>query len=420
MTATPTARGAVRALVADRLVDGTGRDPVARAAVVWEDGRIVAAGPRDTVDIPAGAQVIEGDDLTVLPGLMDMHVHLGARAGVDLGRMLMTPPSLELLHCVPNCAATLRAGVTTVRDAGATPAGVKLAVERGFFPGPRMEVAVQILSQTGGHGEVIFPSGACVPFGAAIADLPSGVVDGPDEMRRTVRTMLRVGADWIKLCTSGGVLSPGDLPDTPQFTVEEIAVAVHEAGVQGKRCMAHAMSPEGIKNALRAGVATIEHGSLLDEEGIELMLERRAWLVPTLVAPRDVLDGAERHRIPEEMVAKARRVAGLHRQAITAAVEAGVRIAMGTDSGVGEHGGNLRELPLMVECGMTPMQAIVASTRSCAELLGVEDRVGTLAAGMLADVVAVRGDPVADIRLFDDPDSVCVVVKGGEVVRDTR
>ncbi len=407
------------ALIGDRLIDGTGRDPIADAVVLWEGDRLVAAGSRSTIRIPRDAQVLEGDDLTILPGLMDMHVHLGMQAGMSFPRILMTPRTLELLYAVPNCAATLRAGFTTVRDAGLTPASVKMAVDRQLFPGPHMFVAVSIISQTGGHADPYMPCGVDLPFGVGPGlDVPAGVADGIDGMRKAVREVLRAGADWIKLCTSGGVLSSADSPDAAQFTVEEIATAVHEAAAHGKRCLSHAMSASGIKNALRAGVVSIEHGCFLDEEGIALIKEKRAYLVPTLVAPRDVIARAEREpqSIPELMVQKARDVAERHRKAFRSAVEAGVQVAMGTDSGVGEHGQNARELPLMVEGGMTPMQAIVASTGTPAELLGISKQLGTLEPGKIADVIAVQGDPLSEIMLFNDPSRVRLVVKAGHVV----
>jgi len=405
------------ALVADRLIDGSGRDPIEAAAVIWEGERISAVGPRAEIRIPAGAEVIEEDDLTVLPGLMDLHVHLGMQAGVNFPRILMTPRALALLYAVPNCAATLRAGFTTVRDAGLTPAGVKLAVERGLFPGPRLQVAVSILGQTGGHADPFMPCGVGLDFGSGL-DVPAGVVDGVDDMRRRVREVLRSGADWIKLCTSGGVLSATDTPDAAQLTVEEIATAVYEAQAQDKGCMAHAMSAQGIKNALRAGVRTIEHGCFLDEEGIALMKQRGATLVPTLVAPVDVIRNAAKDpaSIPESMVQKARDTVERHAASFRAALESGVEIAMGTDSGVGDHGRNGQELVLMAERGMTPMQAILASTRTPARLLGLAERLGTLEAGKLADLLAVRGDPLAEIGLFNDPGRVQLVVKGGAIV----
>jgi imidazolonepropionase-like amidohydrolase len=409
------------ALLVDRLIDGTGRDPQQNAVAVWEGDRLVAVGSRREVRIPDGAQVIEGDDLTLLPGLMDMHVHLAMQTGMNLMRMMMTPRSFTLLHAVPHCEATLDAGFTTVRDAGGTPVGVRMAVDQGFFRGPRMRLSIAILSQTGGHADPMMPCGCEMAIDSTL-DIPFGRVDGADEMRRRVREVLRAGADNVKLCTSGGVLSPGDLPDTPQFTVEEIAAAVYEAGVHGKHVLAHAMSAQGIKNALRGGVRSIEHGCLLDEEGIALMREKGAYLVPTLVAPRDVAAIAERNpqQIPAEMVEKARRVSKVHIEAFRAAVAAGVQVALGTDVGVGEHGSNGREFALMVEGGMTPMQAIVAATATPARLIGMQDRLGTLEPGKVADLVAVQGDPLADIALLGDVERVRVVVKDGAVVRGSE
>jgi imidazolonepropionase-like amidohydrolase len=406
-------------VIAERLIDGTGRDPIEAAAVVIESGRITAAGARSSLTFPAGAEVIEDDDLTLLPGLMDMHVHL-ASAGTNLVKILMTPPSLALLNSVPNSARTLAAGVTTVRDAGHTPVGVRLAAEAGYFPAPRMQLAVSLLSQTGGHGDDLMPCGARVGSRSSV-DLPHGVVDGVDGMRHKVREVLQAGADWIKLCTSGGVLSAGDSPDHAQFSVEEIGTAVAEAGVVGRRVMAHAMSAAGIRNALIAGVTSIEHGCLLDEECIALMKEKGAYLVPTLVAPKDVIEGAKvgGGGLPPEMIEKAERISGLHRTAVSAAVAAGVKVAMGTDSGVGAHGRNVRELGEMVRCGMTPMQAIVASTTVPAELLRRPD-LGSLESGKLADVVVVRGDPLDDIDSLADPDTIRLVIKDGRVAYDFR
>ena len=406
-------------IIAERLIDGTGRDPIEAAAVVIESGRITAAGARSSLTFPAGAEVIEDDDLTLLPGLMDMHVHL-ASAGTNLVKILMTPPSLALLNSVPNSARTLAAGVTTVRDAGHTPVGVRLAAEAGYFPAPRMQLAVSLLSQTGGHGDDLMPCGARVGSRTSV-DLPHGVVDGVDGMRHKVREVLQAGADWIKLCTSGGVLSAGDSPDHAQFSVEEIGTAVAEAGVVGRRVMAHAMSAAGIRNALIAGVTSIEHGCLLDEECIALMKEKGAYLVPTLVAPKDVIEGAKvgGGGLPPEMIEKAERISGLHRTAVSAAVAAGVKVAMGTDSGVGAHGRNVRELGEMVRCGMTPMQAIVASTTVPAELLRRPD-LGSLESGKLADVVVVRGDPLDDIDSLADPDTIRLVIKDGRVAYDFR
>ncbi len=406
------------AIVGARLIDGTGRDPLDDAALLIEGERIRAIGPRSQVTIPQGARVIEAAGMTVLPGLIDCHVHLAMRAGFSLMDRVMTPPSLSLLYAVPNSRATLEAGITTVRDAGGTPAGVKMAVERGLFPGPRMLVAVTILSQTGGHADDYMP--CCVNIRMSnFPDVPSNVVDGVDTMRRRVREVLRAGADWVKLCTSGGVLSTADDPSSPQFTVEEIAAAVYEAATHHKRCMAHAQATQGIKNALKAGVVSIEHGVWLDDEAIEMMKRQDAYLVPTLVAPRDVVAIAESTpgALPEVVVRKARALVEDHSASIRKAIQAGVKIAMGTDSGVGPHGRNARELGLLVEHGMTPMQAILASTRYAAELLRLDGVLGTLEPGKFADVLVVDGDPLEQITVVEDQGKIMLVMKGGHIVK---
>jgi imidazolonepropionase-like amidohydrolase len=407
------------AIVGARLITGTGADPIDDATLVLDGERITAAGRAADIAVPRAAAVLEAHGMTLLPGLIDCHVHLNGQWGYDLLRGLITPPSLSLLYAVPNARATLEAGITTVRDAGGTPAGVKMAVERGLFPGPRMKVAVVLLSQTGGHADGYMP--CCIDLkDNHPPDVPSGVVDGTDGMRHKVREILRSGADWIKLCTSGGVLSPADSPDSAQFTVDEIAAAVYEAAAQDKRCMAHAQSNRGIKNALQAGIATIEHGIYLDDEAIQMMLDRGVYLVPTLVAPQDVLELADARPglLPDYAIEKSRQVMAAHRESFRRAVAAGVKVAMGTDSGVGPHGGNARELGLMVEHGgMTPMQAIVASTRTAAELLRLDDQLGTLVPGKLADLLVVDGDPLADIHILASAERLSLVMKGGASVR---
>jgi imidazolonepropionase-like amidohydrolase len=349
------------------LIDGRGHDPLVGSLVI-EGERITALGRSEQVTIPREATVIDAMGGSILPGLIDCHVHFLLEYP-DILRGLFTPPSLGLLQALPRMRATLETGVTTVRDAAGAPAGLKMAVERGIVAGPRMQVAVSLISQTGGHGDAFFP--CCVdldgPFGR-FYDLPDGVADGVEEVRKTTREILRAGADWIKLATTGGVLSPSDTPTASQLTVEEITTAVDEAAAQQKRCMAHAQGSQGIKNALLGGVASIEHGMYLTDELIDLMIEKEVYLVPTLVAPLAVLEFAQAHPdlLSPLVAAKASGVIEAHKQSFRRAVEAGVKIAMGTDSGVGKHGENARELLLMVKNGMTSMQAIVASTATAA------------------------------------------------------
>lgn len=401
------------------IIDGRGGEPLIGTLVI-EGERIAEIGRRDEVAIPRHATVIDAMGGTILPGLIDCHVHFMLEYP-DIMRGLITQPSLRLLQAIPRMQATLEAGVTTVRDAAGSPAGLKIAVERGIVAGPRMQIAVSMISQTGGHGDGFFP--CCVDigfFGLRFYDVPSGVSDGIDEVRKATRKILRAGADWIKLATTGGVLSTSDAPTSSQLTVEEIATAVYEAAAQEKRCMAHAQGSQGIKNALLGGVASIEHGVYLNDELIEIMLQKHIYLVPTLLAPLAVVEFAKEHPdiLPPMMAEKATDVIEAHRQSFRRAVEAGVKIAMGTDAGVGKHGENGRELVLMAENGMTPMQAIIASTANAARLLHLDQKVGTLEVGKLADVVIVDGDVIRDIRKIADLTNVKLVLKGGRAAKN--
>jgi imidazolonepropionase-like amidohydrolase len=371
-----------------RIIDGTGTD-AAEADLVIEDGRIVEIG-----------RALDGDEhvdlagKTVLPGLFDCHTHVVVTT-VDQMRNLQTPFSYRFYQAAQNLAATLKIGITTVRDAGGADLGIKQAVADGLISGPRMQISLSMVGQTGGHGDPWMASGADLRWLPKHPGVPDTLVDGPDEMRRVVRTLVRMGADVIKVATSGGVLSPRDKPTHAHFRLSELEVLVEEASAAGIWVMAHAQATPGIKNAIRAGIRSIDHGIYLDDEAIEMMLARGTWLVPTLVAPRGVIDAAEAGAsIPEASVAKAREVVEIHQASFAKAVEAGVKVAMGTDSGVTPHGLNLRELSLMVEGGMTPMQAIEATTRSAAELMGLEEELGTLEAGKRADLVVVDGDPL--------------------------
>ncbi len=369
-----------------QVFDGTGSPP-ATADVVVSDGRIVAVGPG--LD---GDEVVDCTGATVLPGLVDCHVHL-LFAGVHPLKTLQTPFSYPYYEAVGNLRATLDCGVTTVRDAGGADLGVKDAVAAGLVPGPRVQIAVSMLSQTGGHGDGWYPSGCTVPLVQPHPGRPRTIVDGPEEVRRAVRELVRAGADVIKVATSGGVLSARDDPRHGHFRDDEVAMMVAEAAAAGLPVMAHAQGSEGIKTAVRNGVRSVEHGIYLDDEAIELMLDWGTWLVPTLLAPRAVLDQADAGvPYPDAVQAKAKMVLDVHTDSIRRAVEAGVTIAMGTDSGVGPHGDNLRELALLVECGMTPAQALHAATGSAAELLDVAADRGTIAPGQRADLLVVAGD----------------------------
>jgi imidazolonepropionase-like amidohydrolase len=358
------------------------------ADVAIEGERIVEVGPG--LD---GDESVDCTDLTLLPGLFDCHVHMAMSGDLDWVRALQRGFSYMFFEVARNLGRTLDIGITTARDAAFTDIGAKQALEDGLITGPRLRIAVTILSQTGGHGDGMLPCGIDVnppPY----PGMPSGVVDGPANVRARVREVLRAGADQIKIAASGGVLSPTSDPRQAQFLPDEIAEAVAVAEAAGSYVMAHAQSADGIKNALRAGVRSIEHGVFLDDEAIDLLLAKDAWLVPTLMAPRGVLDAIERgEQMPDAIVQKAQEVAGVHAESFRRAAAAGVRIAMGTDTGVTPHGENLRELALMAEGGLSPASVLQATTIEAARLMRLDDELGSLEGGKRADIVAVSGDP---------------------------
>jgi imidazolonepropionase-like amidohydrolase len=371
--------------------DGTGAPP-APADVVVADGQIIEVGPG--LD---GDEAVDVTGATVLPGLFDCHVHVTV-SSIDTMQRLTRPFSYQFYGAAQNLRATLAAGITTARDAGGADLGIQQALADGLIAGPRLQLAVNIIGQTGGHTDGWFPSGFDVPLSVPHPGRPLAIADGPDELRRVVRSLVRAGADVIKICTTGGVLSPRDDPRHSQFSPAELDVVVAEAAAAGLGVMAHAQGAAGIKNALRAGARSIEHGIYLDDEAIDLLVAREAWLVPTLVAPRAVLAAAAAGaQLPPAVVSKAAEVSAVHVESVRRAAAAGVRIAMGTDSGVGPHGENLDELALMQECGMSREQVLVSATSEAARLCGLADRTGRLEPGLAADLLVVDGDA----RTFD-------------------
>jgi imidazolonepropionase-like amidohydrolase len=362
----------------------------ARGDVAVEGGRIVAVG--------IGLDGDESLDVTgscVYPGFIDCHVHFMSDGNLDPMESVRTPFSLNFYLAAERMQRTLATGVTTVREAGGSDLGVKTAQQQGVIAGPDMQISITILSQTGGHGDGWQVCGAHMPGFLRVTHpgKPDNIVDGPDEMRKKVRELVRAGADVIKVCTSGGVLSPRDDPRHGHFRNDELDVLVAEASAAGKWVMAHAQATDGIKSAVRAGIRSIEHGIYLDDEAIEMMIARGTYLVPTLVAPMGVLEAVDRGlAVPAYAIEKTKLVIDVHRDSIRRAIAAGVKIAMGTDSGVTPHGNNLRELEQMVACGMTPLQALVASSSTAAELMGLRDDRGTIEVGKRADLVVATGD----------------------------
>jgi imidazolonepropionase-like amidohydrolase len=390
-----------------RIFDGTG-SPLSDGEIAVEGGRIVEVG--------TGLQGDEEIDLggrALLPGFGDCHVHV-MFSNVNIWGIMQKPFSLAFYEAALNLERTLAAGITSVRDAGGADLGVKTAVEQGLINGPRMLISLNMLSQTGGHGDGWLPSGMHYDLMLPHPGVPDAIVDGPEQIRHKVREMIRMGADVIKVATSGGVLSPRDDPKHAHFDLEELKMLVATAEGLGCHVMAHAQAYDGIKNAVRAGIRSIDHGIYLDDEAIDLMKGHGTFLVPTLVAPIGVVRAADAGvGIPDASLQKAKEVIEIHRDSFARAAEAGVKVAMGTDSAVTPHGRNLEELALMAEYGMDPLAVLTAATSTAAECMDVADDRGTITPGKRADLVVIDGDP---LDFGDLPDRIAGVFMDGRLV----
>jgi imidazolonepropionase-like amidohydrolase len=399
------------AIRAARLLDGTGTAPLANPVVLIEGERIAAVGA--DLPIPDGVRVIDLGDATLLPGLIDCHTHIASGDPADYYDDLFRRSHVDKAVAAPLYARrTLEAGFTSVREVGApelVDVALKRAVDAGLVPGPRMQVATLTIGATGGHAD----NTGFSPY-VAWKEM-SGIADGEDEIRKAVRARVKYGADVIKVAATAGVLSEEESVGAPQYTQAELNALVDEATTWGKRVAAHAHGAEGIRRAVLAGVASIEHGSLLDDEGIRLMKEHGTVLVADVYNDDYILAEFARLGYPEKIIAKERSIGRLQRENFRRAVRAGVKIAFGSDAGVYPHGWNGKQFAHMVQWGLTPMQAISAATSSAAELLGWSDRVGRVAPGLFADLVAVGGDPLADVTELE---RVAWVMKGGAVVKD--
>jgi imidazolonepropionase-like amidohydrolase len=403
-------------LRAARMIDGTGAPTVGNAVIVVTGDRIVAAGPAPAVAVPAGARILDLGDVTLLPGFIDTHTHIiGRTLGDPLADLAIVKdyPSSGAIAGVANARNTLMAGFTTIRVVGShnfDDMALRQAITDGRVPGPRMQNGGHSLGITGGHCDENGFRPGLIQLGPA-----EGVADGPEQIRAAVRHQVKGGADVIKTCATGGVLSEGDAVGVTQYTYEEMKALVDEARKLERKVAAHAHGTEGIKIATRAGVSSIEHGSFLDEEGARMMAQRGTFLVPTMMAGEAVERFAKTGVLKGLRAEKALAAGAQMRKATRIAVANRVPIAFGTDAGVIPHGTNAREFGLLVEWGgLTPMAALTAGTINAAKLLGWEARVGSLARGKLADIVAVPGDPLADIHVTE---RVSFVMKGGVVYK---
>jgi imidazolonepropionase-like amidohydrolase len=394
---------------AGKLIDVRAGRVLNDQAILIEGDRIKQVGASGTVQAPPSARLIDLSNATVLPGLIDCHTHLTSDPGHNGYESLGISTPREALYGAKNARLTLEAGFTTVRNVGAggySDVALRDAINAGDVPGPRIDASGPAIGVTGGHMD----NSLLAPEFHHSGD---GIADGVPAVIAKVREEVKYGADVIKIAATGGVLSKGDSPEATQFSDEEIRAIVVEAHRLGRKVAAHAHGAAGIKQAVLAGVDSIEHGSFIDAESIRLMKEKGTYLVPTVYLADWFIENYQRLRVPEFMVEKAKVVMPAARRNIAAAFKAGVKVAFGTDAAVYPHGLNAREFAVMVKLGLTPMQSIQAATVNAADLLGWSDRVGSIEAGRFADIIAVPGDPTTDVTQLEHPS---FVMKGGAVV----
>ena len=405
----------MKALVGANLIDGTGGPVVNDATVLIDGERIVETGPREAVVLPPNTEIVDLAGMTLLPGMIDCHDHLASKDyGLPSRLGYHEPLSLQHLRTAKVLEDTLAAGYTCVRDGGGLDAGFKQAIEQGLYPGPRLVLSVAIISPTGGLADKVTPSGQCYPHDDPM--IPSGVADGDDPVRAKVREMARVGADVIKFATTGGASSrPGHGPLDIAFGPSEVRALIDEAQALGRRTMCHAVGGPGLRMCVEAGAHSIEHGCYLAEDPdlLKMMADQGIFLVPTF----EIYEFHATLSAPH-MQARSRALMDIHRETLHQALAAGVKVVAGTDAGGYVHGDNAREVQIMVERGMPNMQAIQACTGWAAECVGLDQDIGTVTRGKYADLLVIDGDPLHNIEALRQPDSIKLVMKGGETVVD--
>ena len=401
------------------LIDGNGGESTPNAAILIQNDKIVEVGTEDSVMLPnKEIKKIDSKGMFILPGFIDAHVHIMAN-GFKMEDNMYNSLSYHFFKGVNNLKKTINAGVTTVRDAGIADIGIKRAVDEGLIIGPRLLISVMPLSISGGHFDFWLKSGFDMKL--SYPGLPESICDGEDEVRKRVREILRAGADFIKVMVTGGVMSANDGPEHTQFTVNELKVMVQEGKYHDDiKVMAHGHGVEGIKNALKAGIYSIEHGTYLDDEAIQMMIDQGTYLIPTFLVIIHNKELAKTGDLPEYSIKQAIEIADIHNENIKKAYESGVKIVMGTDCGVVSHGINLKELGYLCDIGMSPSEAIMAGTKNAAECLEMDDKIGTIEPGKLADIIICKKDPIFNIKSLGNPENIMLVMKEGEIVKDLR
>ena len=398
------------------IIDSTYNEPLEDAAIYIKNEKIVEIGTSTCIDIDDGTTIIDGEGKFVLPGFIDMHVHLMANGFIKEDD-LTNPLANYFYRAVKNMKDTIDAGVTYVRDCGLADIGVKIASRKKIFPAPKMKISVMPLSITGGHFDFALNSG--IDTIVNYPGLPRPVCDGIEGVLAKTREVFRAQADFIKVMATGGVVSPNDAPEFSQFNVKELKAIVKEAEMRGgAKVSAHAHGLGGIKNSIKAGIQFIEHGTYIDQETAELMVKKGTYLVPTCSVMGGALEQAKQGLLDEVSSQNAYDADRVHKGNMITAHKAGVKMLMGTDSSVSPHGNNLRELELLCDVGMNPIKAIASGTIEAAKALEIENEVGSIEVGKCADMIMVGKNPLKDIGHLGNPDNVLMVIQDGDIVKN--
>jgi len=399
------------------IIDSTYDEPLEDVAIFIKDKKIVSIDKATCIDIDDGTTVIDGEGKFILPGFIDMHVHVMANGFIKEDD-LTNPLANYFYQAVRNMKDTIDAGVTYVRDCGLADIGVKMATEKKIFPAPKMKISVMPLSITGGHFDFALTSG----FDTIInyPGLPRPVCDGVEGVIAKTREVFRAQADFIKVMATGGVISPNDAPEFSQFNVKELKAIVKEAEMRGgAKVAAHAHGLGGIKNSIKAGIQFIEHGTYIDEKTAKKMVEKGTYLIPTCSVMGGAVEQAKQGLLDDSSALNAYEADRVHKGNMITAYKAGVKMLMGTDSGVSPHGNNLRELKLLCDIGMSPIESIASGTIEAAKALEIENEVGSIKVGKCADMIMVAENPLNDINHLADPNNVLMVIQDGDIVKDT-
>jgi len=400
------------------IIDSRNEEPLEDTAILIKNKKIMDINKATCIDIDDGTTIIDGEGKFILPGFIDMHVHLMANGFVKEDDFI-NPLANYFYQATKNMRDTLEAGVTYVRDCGLADIGVKMAVEKKLFPSPKMKISVMPLSITGGHFDFALNSGIDTIIN--YPGFPRSVCDGVEGVIAKTREVFRAQADFIKVMATGGVISPNDAPEFSQFNVKELKAIVNEAKMRGgAKVSAHAHGLGGIQNSIKAGIQFIEHGTYIDKKTAKLMVEKGTYLTPTCAVMGGASQQAREGIIKGPSAENAYEADRVHKENMVIAYEEGVKMLMGTDSGVIEHGNNLKELELLCDIGMTPHEAIASGTIEVAKALEVDNDVGSIEIGKAGDMIMVAKNPLEDISHLASPDNILMVIQDGEVVKDIK